>query len=113
MFVVSYLVNGKLFKKDRCRYVTTCADAECQLEEKECQNNAPSTKQCIKEKRFSFGGVETSLGSSNDHSILHITNGKKKTLGYYFPSVVMRTQNEMGIYMPKSDEWNYRKDYNL
>ena len=106
-------INGKLFKKDRCRYVTTCADAECQLEEKECQNNAPSTKQCIKEKRFSFGGVETSLGSSNDHSILHITNGKKKTLGYYFPSVVMRTQNEMGIYMPKSDEWNYRKDYNL
>ena len=100
-------INGGLFRKDRCKYVTTCADAECQLEEDECKDNAPLTTECIKEKSFSFG-----VGA-NEHSILHVTNGKDKTLGYHFPSVVMRRQDTIGIYMPKSDEWDYRKEYKL
>ena len=103
--------NGKWFKADYCEYVATCADPECKADEKECLNDAPPETKCIKEKNFSFGSIGRSL--AYDHSILHVTNGKKKTLGYYAPSVVMRKHDKIGIYMPKSDEWDYRKDYSL
>ena len=97
-------INGKFLKTDRCRYVTTCADAECQLEEDECENNAPLTTECIKEKSFSFSGA---------HSILQVTNGNYSTLGYHFPSVIMKTHDKIKVYMPKSDEWDYSQDYKL
>ena len=99
--------NGKWLKKDYCEYVTTCADPECKADEKECKDDAPPTTKCIKEKSFSFGV----LGS--ERNILHVTNGKKKTLGYYTPSVVMRKHDKIGIYMPKSGEWDYREDFTL
>ena len=101
--------NGGFLKKDYCEYVTTCADPECKADEKECQDDAPSTAKCIKKKSYSIGP----LGFAQDHSILHVTNGKRKTVGYYAPSVVMRKHDEIGIYMPKSGEYDYRKEFKL
>ena len=52
--------------------------------------------------KYHWGGGEK--------SILQITTGmdKEKTLGYHFPSVNLDNEKKLTVYMPKSDEWNYK-----
>ena len=73
----------------------------------ECKDNAPLTTECIKWKSYSYG-----VGGS-ERNILHVTNGKKKKLGYHYPTVSMANQNKMRVFLPKSDEWDYKVDSNL
>ena len=48
--------------------------------------------------------------SGGDKNILQITTGMEndKTLGYHFPTVNMDTDKKLTVYMPKSDDWDYK-----
>ena len=48
--------------------------------------------------------------SGGDKNILQITTGMEndKTLGYHFPTVNMDTDRKLSVYMPKSDNWDYK-----
>ena len=53
--------------------------------------------------------------SYEDKNILQITTGMNhdNTLGYHFPTVNLDTDHKLSVYMPKSDDWEYKvaKDY--
>ena len=61
-------------------------------------------------KFSSFGGGKQFEWSGGDKNILQITTGMKndKTLGYHFPTVNMDTDKKLTVYMPKSDNWDYK-----
>ena len=48
--------------------------------------------------------------SGGDKNILQITTGMEndKTLGYHFPTVNLDTDKKLSVYMPKSDNWDYK-----
>ena len=48
--------------------------------------------------------------SGGDKNILQITTGMEndKTLGYHFPTVNLDTDRKLSVYMPKSDNWDYK-----
>ena len=48
--------------------------------------------------------------SGGEKNILQITTGmeEEKTFGYHFPLVKLDTYKKLTVYMPKSDDWDYK-----
>ena len=48
--------------------------------------------------------------SGGEKNILQITTGmeEEKTFGYHFPMVKLDTYKKLTVYMPKSDDWDYK-----
>ena len=66
-----------------------------------------SNGKCVDNNGYTFGYYTWSGGDKN---ILQITTGMEndKTLGYHFPTVNLDTDRKLSVYMPKSDNWDYK-----